>query len=69
MEKQAQNPQLPQNDVICCGNLEKININWMVLEDGTKIMPFLEDKNDNTKWRVNHCPSCGAYVRDCTIQP
>ena len=65
MEKQAQNPQLPQ----CCGNLEKININWMVLEDGTKIMPFLEDKNDNTKWRVNHCPSCGAYVRDCTIQP
>lgn len=65
----TQAEQLPQDAVICCGNLEKMNINWMVLEDGTKIMPFIEDKIDNTNWRVNNCPSCGAYVRDCVIKP
>jgi hypothetical protein len=66
-ENQAE--QLTQDAVICCGNLEKMNINWMVLQDGTKIMPFIVDKIDNTNWRVNNCPSCGTYVRDCSIQP
>jgi hypothetical protein len=61
--------QLPENDVVCCGILEKMNINWMVLEDGTKIMPFITDKTDDTNWRVNNCPSCGVYVRDCIIKP
>jgi hypothetical protein len=65
----TQTEQLTQDAVICCGNLEKMNINWMVLEDGTKIMPFIQDKKDNTNWRVNNCPSCGAYVRDCIIKP
>jgi hypothetical protein len=65
----TQTEQLTQDAVICCGNLEKMNINWMVLEDGTKIMPFITDKIDDTNWRVNNCPSCGAYVRDCTIKP
>jgi hypothetical protein len=65
----TQTEQLTQDAVICCGNLEKMNINWMVLEDGTKIMPFITDKIDDTNWRVNNCPSCGAYVRDCTITP
>lgn len=64
----TQTEQLTQDAVICCGNLEKMNINWMVLEDGTKIMPFITDKIDDTNWRVNNCPSCGAYVRDCTIK-
>ena len=61
--------QLRENAVICCGNLEKMNIDWMITEDGVKLMPFISDKIDNTNWRVNHCPSCGFYVRDCVIQP
>lgn len=61
--------QLSENEVVCCGILEKMNINWMVLEDGTKIMPFITDKINDTNWRVNNCPSCGAYIRDCTIKP
>ena len=65
----TQTEQLTQDALICCGNLEKMNINWMVLEDGTKLMPFIADKIDNTKWRVNNCPSCGAYVRDAVIKP
>jgi hypothetical protein len=69
MNQENTNEPFSKTAVICCGNLEKMNINWMVLEDGTKIMPFLEDKKDNTKWRVNNCPSCGAYVSSCTIQP
>jgi len=64
----TQTEQLTQVAVICCGILEKMNINWMVLEDGTKIMPFITDKIDDRNWRVNNCPSCGAYVRDCTIK-
>ena len=67
-EKQDQDPQLQKTTVICCGNLEKMITNWMVTENGVKLMPFIEAK-DLIKWRVNHCPSCGVYVRDCVIQP
>ena len=65
----SQAKPLDKTTVICCGNLEKMNINWMFLNDGTKIMPFIKDKKDDTNWRVNNCPSCGAYVRDCNIKP
>lgn len=69
MNQENKNEPLSKTAVICCGNLEKMNINWMILEDGTKIMPFITDKIDDTNWRVNNCPSCGVYVRDCTIKP
>jgi hypothetical protein len=53
---------------ICCGVLEKMPISWMALEDGTKCMPYIIGE-DGVKYRVNHCPSCGAYVRECMIKP
>ena len=54
--------------VICCGVLEKLGVGWMVAQDGTVLMPFIEGK-DGVKYRINHCPSCGSYVRDCFIEP
>ena len=54
--------------VICCGVLEKMLIAWMVMEDGTKVMPFIPG-DDGNKYRVNNCPSCGTYVRDVQVKP
>lgn len=62
------NPALRKTAVICCGVLERMLIAWMVLEDGTKVMPFIFG-DDGNKYRVNHCPSCGAYVRDVMVEP
>ena len=53
-------------DVICCGVLEKMKIEWMVMEDGTKCMPFIYGK-DQQMYRVNKCPSCGVDVRSATM--
>lgn len=57
-----------KTDVICCGVLEKMLIAWMVMEDGTRVMPFIAG-DDGNKYRVNHCPSCGAYVRGVQVKP
>ena len=54
--------------VICCGVLEKMNLGWMKLEDGTKCMPHIKGHSDDNKYRVNNCPSCGKYVRDVMVQ-
>jgi len=32
---------------ICCGVLEKMKIEWMVLEDGRKCMPYIKGKNNS----------------------
>lgn len=70
LSKSADTKQLLQTAVICCGNLERMDINWMVLEDGTRLMPYINSKESEVvKLRINNCPSCGAYVRDCTIKP
>lgn len=59
---------MEKNKPICCGNLERMNINWMRLEDGSLCMPYIESKeSDVVKLRVNNCPSCGKYVRDVII--
>ena len=55
------------SNVICCGVLERMNLGWMKLEDGTKCMPFIYSKEDDNRYRVNNCPSCGKYVRDVLI--
>ena len=71
MENTDKNTLIPQSlktAVICCGNLEKMDLGWMVTEDGVKLMPFV-DGEKMIKYRVNNCPSCGVYVRDCAIQP
>ena len=54
-------------DVICCGLLEKMKIEWMVMEDGTKCMPYIKGHSDKNMYRVNNCPSCGEYVRDVMV--
>ena len=53
--------------VVCCGVLEKMNLGWMKLEDGTKCMPHIKGHSDEVMYRVNNCPSCGKYVRDVMI--
>ena len=68
MGKETKTTQLPKDDVICCGVLERMELGWMKLEDGSKCMPYIEGNNDNKKYRVNNCPSCGAYVRDCIVK-
>ena len=54
-------------DVVCCGVLEKMNLGWMKLEDGTRCMPYIKGHSDEVMYRVNNCPSCGKYVRDVMI--
>lgn len=57
-------------DVIYCGVLEKMKIEWMQLEDGTKCMPFIWGK-DEQMYRVNNCPSVGTAhnaISDCYFQ-
>jgi len=61
-EEQTKNP-------ICCGILEKMKISWMCLEDGSKCIPHIKSNSDDNIWRVNHCPSCGNYVRNAIIEP
>ena len=56
-------------DVICCGVLEKIDLGWMKLEDGTRCMPYIKGHSDENMYRVNNCPSCGKYVRDVMVEP
>jgi hypothetical protein len=56
---------LNKHGVVCCGVLEQMLIAWMVLPDGKKVMPYIPGENGEM-WRVNHCPSCGAYVRDAS---
>jgi len=63
---QVSNEQCNIKRVICCGVLEKMNLEWMVLDDGTKCMPFIYGK-DQIMYRVNNCPSCGVNVRSATI--
>ena len=55
--------------VVCCGVLEKMNLGWMKLEDGTKCMPYIKGHSDENMYRVNNCPSCGKYVRDVMVEP
>jgi hypothetical protein len=69
MDKETQIPTLGKTAVICCGVLERMKLGWMKLEDGSKCMPYIEGNNDNNKYRVNICPSCGKYVRNIILEP
>ena len=75
MSKETQNTEKAQNgndfisDVICCGALERMQLGWMKLEDGTRCMPYIKGHSDENMYRVNNCPSCGKYIRDVKIKP
>lgn len=62
----------PQED-FCCKVLPEIlnHFNWMSGEiDGEKklLLPHFQTHGfGSLKFRVNHCPSCGAEIRDIQI--
>lgn len=56
-----------KHDKPCCEVLEKLDIGWMKFEDGSRCAPYIMGKNDQTMWRVNHCPSCGKYIREIVL--
>lgn len=58
-----------KSDFICCGVLERMQLGWIQLEDGTMCMPYIKGHSDENKYRVNNCPSCGKYVRDVMVEP
>ena len=64
-----ENESITQKDVICCGVLEKMQLVWWKLEDGTRCMPCIQGHSDENMYRVNYCPSCGKYVRDVMVEP
>lgn len=53
--------------VICCGVLHTLEINWMEMEDGTLVLPYIFG-DDGNEYRVNYCPSCGKYIRNIRIK-
>ena len=65
--EQATTEALSKTNVVCCGVLEKMNLGWMILEDGTKCMPYIKGRSDENMYRVNNCPSCGKNVRGVMI--
>jgi hypothetical protein len=67
--KNGVNKNFVLTDVICCGVLERMQIGWMKLEDGTRCMPYIKGHSDENMYRVNNCPSCGKYVRDVMVEP
>ena len=66
-KEQTENNPCTMHDVACCGVLEKMNLGWMKLEDGTRCMPYIKGRLGDVMYRVNNCPSCGKYVRDVRI--
>ena len=69
LKQDSTNPPLLIASVICCGVLERMELGWMKLEDGTRCMPYIKGNSDENMYRVNNCPSCGKYVRDVMIEP
>lgn len=53
---------------MCCDAFEKFIpiFSWMKQENGPYCMPYLQ--SGNLKMRINHCPSCGAYIRDISLK-
>jgi hypothetical protein len=45
-----------------------MELGWMLQEDGTKCMPYINGHSDENMYRVNHCPSCGKYVWDVMVK-
>jgi len=58
----------------CCSAFQEFIpfFSWMIMaeeEDNprVKVMPHVLSEN-GTRWRVNHCPSCGQYMRNIQIE-
>lgn len=66
---QPNSSALHKTAVICCDVLERMELGWMELEDGTRCMPYIKGHSDENMYRVSNCPSCGKYVRDVMVEP
>lgn len=64
----GQNKRPTGNIPICCGVLERLNIGWMRLLDGTLCMPYIDGHSDDNRYRINNCPSCGTYIREIMVE-
>jgi hypothetical protein len=58
-----------KKEPVCCGVLEKMRVHWHLLGDGSRCMPYIWGNCTQVMYRVNHCPSCGKYVRDVILKP
>jgi hypothetical protein len=70
--KASSTGQMPLSDAAgspCCGVWPEIadTFGWMQDGTGNRRMPYLPA--NGVLWRINHCPSCGRYVRDVVIRP
>jgi hypothetical protein len=50
-----------KKEKICCGVIEKMTINWMLLDDGMRCLPHIIG-HDGERYKVNYCPSCGKEI-------
>jgi DNA-directed RNA polymerase beta' subunit len=52
-----------KKEKICCGVIEKMTINWMLLDDGMRCLPHIIG-HDGERYKVNYCPSCGKEITE-----
>ena len=53
----------------CCESFPKYakTFNWMTYVDANKISVYLMPHFSEHKFRLNHCPTCGANIRSIEI--
>ncbi len=53
----------------CCEVWPKILgvFSWMAFQEQPEVLTMANINHSGTSWRVNHCPACGASVRDATV--
>lgn len=55
-----------KTNTVCCELFAKFAalFGWFFIgEEKHLTMPFVADDENDTKWRVNFCPACGAEIR------
>ena len=52
---------------VCCDSFIEFipQFGWFKTEDRVCLMPYIQC--GEKKMRINHCPSCGKYVRDIQL--
>ena len=53
--------------ILCCDSFKEFipQFGWFKTDDRVCLMPYI--KSGEKKMRINHCPSCGKYVRDIQL--
>lgn len=52
---------------VCCDSFKEFipQFGWLETDDRVCLMPYIQC--GEKKMRINHCPSCGKYVRDIQL--